>query len=262
MRAHTKIGCSLVAYLVASAIGGCMPDSTSTPPESAPDYTDGVSNDALQDEVEYTQAMLRSGAIDYGRVLAAAHQHGLIRGDFNCGQTSANGLPSGTVAGPFVGSWMHPDSSAVSQASSLGITSCVGMVMAGTLSQPVTFTGALTTTGRAVMARYATAAGVSALADSPLPGPGDVLAAAILIVGVAHVLYEATVAVTLTRPLVNRCAACPPPPPPSARLDTVPPSRPHWPCTGSHTHAYTYYYNQNPITCACFLGQNETITCH
>ncbi len=250
---------AVLGLLTLFAVAGCQPD----PPDEEPEgYTDGVANDVLQDEVEYTRAMLESGAIDYGRVLASAYSEGLIEGDFNCGDTSSNGLSAPSVPGPFVGSWMHPDSTAVSQASALGITPCVGMMMTGTLSQPVSFTGALTTSGRALMARYATAAGVSALGDSPLPGPGDVLAAAILVVGVAHVLYEATVAATMTRPLVNTCAACPAPPPPDSRTDVVPPSRPHWPCTGTHTHHYVYHYNQNPVTCMCFLGKTETITCH
>ena len=27
----------------------------------------------------------------------------------------------------------------------------------------------------------------------------------------------------------------------------------HWPCAGTHTHHYTPTYNQNPVTCECFL---------
>jgi RHS repeat-associated protein len=45
------------------------------------------------------------------------------------------------------------------------------------------------------------------------------------------------------------CPPCPAPPPP--RIDRVPPSRPHWPCPGDHWHYYVY--NQNPVTCQCFL---------
>ncbi len=147
------------------------------------------------------------------RALLIALAASRVEGESSCGETSSNGLSAPSVPGPFVGSWMHPDSTTVSLASALGITPWVGRMMTGTLSQPVSFTGTLTTTGRALMSRDATTAGASALADSPVPGPGDVLAAAILVVGVAHVLYEVTVAATLTRPLINTCPAGSPPVP-------------------------------------------------
>jgi hypothetical protein len=46
------------------------------------------------------------------------------------------------------------------------------------------------------------------------------------------------------------CPPCPPNPPPE--IDLVPPSRPHFPCPGDHWHYQIY--NQNPITCTCFLS--------
>lgn len=48
-----------------------------------------------------------------------------------------------------------------------------------------------------------------------------------------------------TRP----CPPCPTPPPP--QIHRVPPSRPHFPCPGDHFHYF--FYNQNPVTCQCYL---------
>ena len=53
----------------------------------------------------------------------------------------------------------------------------------------------------------------------------------------------------------KKCPPCPPPPPP--RIDKVPPSRPHWPCTGDHMHVFEM--NQNPVTCQCFPKEKEVI---
>src|SRR5579871_4527343 len=53
----------------------------------------------------------------------------------------------------------------------------------------------------------------------------------------------------------KKCPPCPPcPAPPPPRTDIVPPSRPHYPCPGSHTHVYRYESNQNPRTCECFCN--------
>lgn len=38
------------------------------------------------------------------------------------------------------------------------------------------------------------------------------------------------------------------------RLDQVPPSKPHYPYTGSHYHLYKA--NQNPNNCRCFWGKH------
>ena len=50
---------------------------------------------------------------------------------------------------------------------------------------------------------------------------------------------------------VNLCAPCPPGgPSPNTRIDTVPPSAPHFPCPGDHWHFRVY--NQDPVTCKCY----------
>jgi RHS repeat-associated protein len=49
----------------------------------------------------------------------------------------------------------------------------------------------------------------------------------------------------------KNCAPCAPPVGTiSYRLDVVPPSKPHWPHTGSHYHVFQM--NQNPNNCQCF----------
>ena len=53
------------------------------------------------------------------------------------------------------------------------------------------------------------------------------------------------------------CPPCPPPRPPD--LHRVPPSKPHYPCPGDHSH--TYVMNQNPTTCQCFERPGPVI-CH
>ncbi len=94
----------------------------------------------------------------------------------------------------------------------------------------------------AVFSRYAVAAGIASQVDSPAPGPGDVVAVGILVVGLIAAIAATTS--TTARP-------CPPcPAPPSPQIDRVPPSRPHFPCPGDHWHYYVY--NQNPVTCQCF----------
>ena len=59
------------------------------------------------------------------------------------------------------------------------------------------------------------------------------------------------------------CPPCPPCPPIPPRTDIVPPSRPHWPCPGTHTHVYDNVSNQNPKTCQCFCNEKEiNVICH
>ena len=55
-------------------------------------------------------------------------------------------------------------------------------------------------------------------------------------------------------PLMLRkaCPPCPSPPPP--QIHRVPPARPHFPCPGDHWHFFVY--NQNPVTCQCYLQKN------
>lgn len=57
------------------------------------------------------------------------------------------------------------------------------------------------------------------------------------------------------------CPACPPIPP---RTDVVPPSRPHWPCPGTHTHVYVNESNQALYpNCKCFCNKKEIeVICH
>jgi hypothetical protein len=92
------------------------------------------------------------------------------------------------------------------------------------------------------LGRYAGTAAITSQLDSPVPGPADVVALGILVVG----LVAATAAV-VSRPACPPCPANPPP-----EIDRVPPSEPHWPCPGDHWHYR--YYNQNPVTCQCFLS--------
>jgi RHS repeat-associated protein len=58
------------------------------------------------------------------------------------------------------------------------------------------------------------------------------------------------------------CPPCPPcPTPPASRSDLVPPTRPHHPCPGNHTHLYRYESNQNSRTCQCFCNLREEVIC-
>ena len=50
------------------------------------------------------------------------------------------------------------------------------------------------------------------------------------------------------------CPPCPPAPP--SRIDWVPPSRPHYPCPGSHAH--TYVMDQAP-DCQCFPREAQVV---
>jgi len=60
-----------------------------------------------------------------------------------------------------------------------------------------------------------------------------------------------------TRPRSTKCPPCPPNPPPE--IDRVPPSAPHFPCTGDHWHYQVY--NQNPTNCKCFLSSKQLGGC-
>ncbi|WP_158860101.1 eCIS core domain-containing protein [Lunatibacter salilacus] len=91
---------------------------------------------------------------------------------------------------------------------------------------------------------FAVAAGIVSQLDSPLPGPGDLVALGILAVGLVAAGVIIATATTRT------CPPCPTNPAPE--IDIVPPSTPHWPCPGSHWHYRVY--NQNPTTCECFLS--------
>src|ERR1039457_293514 len=60
-------------------------------------------------------------------------------------------------------------------------------------------------------------------------------------------------------PQTKDCSQSPCPAPPPPRIDRVPPSTPHFPCTGDHAHFFRY--NQNPVTCQCFLQKIEPPMC-
>ncbi|MCG2711517.1 MAG: hypothetical protein L6416_04230 [Candidatus Omnitrophica bacterium] len=59
----------------------------------------------------------------------------------------------------------------------------------------------------------------------------------------------------------KKCPPCPKPPKWGARIDKVPPSRPHKPCCGDHLHIYYFKYNQNPVTCRCYLQKIDYVIC-
>jgi hypothetical protein len=60
-------------------------------------------------------------------------------------------------------------------------------------------------------------------------------------------------------PQEKDCSQSPCPAPPPPRIDRVPPSATHHPCPGDHAHFFKY--NQNPVTCQCFLQKIEPPTC-
>jgi len=98
----------------------------------------------------------------------------------------------------------------------------------------------------AVFTRYAVAAGITSQLDSPAPGPADLIAIGILLVGLGVATYTVATSSTTAR----TCPPCPANPPPE--IDRVPPSDPHFPCPGDHWHYREY--NQNPQTCVCHLS--------
>ncbi|CAF1221589.1 unnamed protein product [Adineta ricciae] len=55
-------------------------------------------------------------------------------------------------------------------------------------------------------------------------------------------------------------SGCPPCPKPRLpRIDYVPPSRPHYPCVGTHKHYYVMH--QNPKTCKCYEDESPNVEC-
>ncbi len=113
-------------------------------------------------------------------------------------------------------------------------------------------------------------AGIAAVADSPVPGPGDVVAVGIIIVGGGTVLYNAlttdgSAASSTTSSGTNQCTSgCTlldgtqiPVGTVSFRLDNVPPSTPHFPFEGSHVHLFRA--NQNPNNCQCFWKEFNVV---
>lgn len=129
-----------------------------------------------------------------------------------------------------------------------------------------------------VFSRYAFAAAVTSQADSPLPGPADIAAVGVIVIGLVdaglldgYLLKSvgklivaagaATLPVTVTTDVSGHpCSPCSNPRAACSRVDLVPPSRTHYPCPGDHTHNYTFIMNQNPRTCECYeRPQDETV---
>ncbi len=50
--------------------------------------------------------------------------------------------------------------------------------------------------------------------------------------------------------------------PEPARVDCVPPSKPHHPCKSHHWHVYSWQVNQNPETCECHNNKREEVLCY
>jgi hypothetical protein len=85
----------------------------------------------------------------------------------------------------------------------------------------------------------------------------------------AMALHEATQRMTDTEtttvtpcpPQRTPCPACNPPVGTLLfEIHRVPPSRPHWPCTGDHVHWFRQM--QNPNNCRCFLQRDALpVTC-
>jgi hypothetical protein len=68
---------------------------------------------------------------------------------------------------------------------------------------------------------------------------------------------EDTVCIPCTQ---RRCPPCVPPVGSiGGRIDRVPPSAPHFPCTGDHFHEFIR--NQNPVSCQCFWNKTGRVIC-
>jgi RHS repeat-associated protein len=96
---------------------------------------------------------------------------------------------------------------------------------------------------------------IGTLCGGPVGGVGGAIIDALIGAGGIYCLCHAQ---------PPKCPPCPPPPsdpPQPSRTDLVPPSKPHFPCPGNHTHTYSWKQNQNPITCQCFNDVVENVTC-
>ncbi len=89
------------------------------------------------------------------------------------------------------------------------------------------------------MTSYAVTAGIVSQADTPAPGPADLIALGILAYGLYMTSGSGSDAPA------QPCEACPEPDPPQVHEDHS-----HGNCEGAHWHYFRY--NQNPQTCACY----------
>lgn len=130
-----------------------------------------------------------------------------------------------------------------------------------------------------VFSRYALAAAVTSQADSPLPGPADLAAVGIMVIGLVdaglldgYLLKSvgtlmvtagaATLPATVTTDVPDYpCRPCAGPRAACSRVDYVPPAKTHYPCPADHTHNYTFIMNQNPRTCECYERPQDEILC-
>jgi RHS repeat-associated protein len=102
-------------------------------------------------------------------------------------------------------------------------------------------------------------AGGAAACDGPIP-IGDIIAVCLL--GIAAIVDVCTPK-ECPRKIDTTCPPCPLPPAPTFRFDRVPPSTPHHPCKGNHTHIYWWETNQTPYpACVCHHNKREHVTCH
>ncbi len=96
---------------------------------------------------------------------------------------------------------------------------------------------------------------------------GGIVVGAIILAAIAdriadYIAENLSDAIARARECRNcQCPECVPPKGTvGIRVDWVPPSVPHWPCTGSHVHFYIQ--SQNPTNCQCFWApQRRKILC-
>jgi hypothetical protein len=109
-------------------------------------------------------------------------------------------------------------------------------------------------TGLTAMSGVLVAGGGCALADGPLPF-GDVVGLGVIVVGAIVVTVYAS---PDCEP--KRCLPCDPPVGTIAfEIHVVPPSRPHWPHPGTHTHLWVMHQSPPHAGCGCFWQNFDVI---
>lgn len=114
-----------------------------------------------------------------------------------------------------------------------------------------------------------------ALADGPEPGPADAISLGILAAAAGlwigetlteyavDPLLDVLIPTDLPADTCGVCPPCPPAPNGGARVDYVPPSTPHWPCLGDHTHLWYFEMHQIPYpNCSCFAKKIKWVKCN